>query len=644
MSIERDSRLHLQTQHDTDSNVTHPYAEMANEKVIDAVYQPANKSFAPAGAKSDAYTADAADAVDDCLSDSDSDYGDDSGSVVSHAHTINEDGQCSNGATFQNIVKPFIGAGILALPRAFERGGLLASSILMITMAVTANWCIRCLLHCTEVVTAPGWRPFNHNQQRQPPPQLQASDSPRHLIQNQQQQSRLTPARSSNAPNSTLSVLNSSGSANDGLNASEDIAMHPLNGESSLIHSESRINGADTTSIADDDGLPVVSDKPSYREIGRLAFGLKGQWATDVNLLLSQFGFCTAYMCFVGDNLHATGSLLSRTEWIIVFALSLCVMCQIRKVGTLSFTSALGNLVYFVSIAVIFYDGLQQPDCCTPAKDLTWFVPSGLPFVFGTACFSLEGIGLVLPIKAAMKQPSAFGRVMNASIAFVTCCYVVFACVGYVFYGDRVNSVITKNLTPGNISNAVRISLCISIWFTYVIQLFPVVSFTDVQIRRMPYFAGRGASGNQRRTIQEAMDAETGITGPTSDVQLRTKKRSSNKRKRAMLIVAQSLARCVAVMLTCILAVALPNFGVVVDLVGSLSNSTIAFILPAAFYVKLVVIPAYWSQRTYPYVHEFRLSHIKPFILPVIVMCMGAFASIIGVTVAIGEIINPSAD
>jgi proton-coupled amino acid transporter len=56
---------------------------------------------------------------------------------------------------------------------------------------------------------------------------------------------------------------------------------------------------------------------------------------------------------------------------------------------------------------------------------------------------------------------------------------MLFAVFGYLFFGRDTQSVITKNLNPGALADSVRVTLSISLFFTYAIQLFPGTSSVD---------------------------------------------------------------------------------------------------------------------------------------------------------------------
>lgn len=57
-------------------------------------------------------------------------------------------GDASNVQTFFTLLKAFIGTGIIFLPRAFRNGGILFSSITLVTVAVITTLCFRLLLQC----------------------------------------------------------------------------------------------------------------------------------------------------------------------------------------------------------------------------------------------------------------------------------------------------------------------------------------------------------------------------------------------------------------------------------------------------------------------------------------------------------------
>ncbi|KAL2851699.1 transmembrane amino acid transporter protein-domain-containing protein [Aspergillus pseudodeflectus] len=57
-------------------------------------------------------------------------------------------GDATNTKTFFTLLKAFIGTGIIFLPKAFRNGGILFSSITLVTVALISTFCFHLLLQC----------------------------------------------------------------------------------------------------------------------------------------------------------------------------------------------------------------------------------------------------------------------------------------------------------------------------------------------------------------------------------------------------------------------------------------------------------------------------------------------------------------
>ena len=61
---------------------------------------------------------------------------------------IKREGDAGSTKTFFTLLKAFVGTGIMFLPKAFRNGGILFSSITLITVSIVTTICFRLLLHC----------------------------------------------------------------------------------------------------------------------------------------------------------------------------------------------------------------------------------------------------------------------------------------------------------------------------------------------------------------------------------------------------------------------------------------------------------------------------------------------------------------
>lgn len=81
----------------------------------------------------------------------------------------------------------------------------------------------------------------------------------------------------------------------------------------------------------------------------------------------------------------------------------------------------------------------------------------------------------VVPIHKSMKRPSQFLAkcgVVNIVMSGLTSLYIVMGFFGYLKYGDSVGGSITKNLPPLPQFQVVLIFFCLSLFFTYPLQMY----------------------------------------------------------------------------------------------------------------------------------------------------------------------------
>lgn len=105
----------------------------------------------------------------------------------------------------------------------------------------------------------------------------------------------------------------------------------------------------------------------------------------------------------------------------------------------------------FTGIIITFYYATQDLPPISERKLATTSIHQ-LPLFFGTAIYLFEGIGLVLPLKNAMRKPKNFSKtfgVLNVGMVFLTAMFISFGFVGYWQYGENVESSMTLNL-PAN--------------------------------------------------------------------------------------------------------------------------------------------------------------------------------------------------
>lgn len=136
--------------------------------------------------------------------------------------------------------------------------------------------------------------------------------------------------------------------------------------------------------------------------------------------------------------------------YIAVVTLACCFMGQIRELKYLVPFSAIANLFIVITFTITLYFLLSGPLKFSERPMFTSF--EQLPIFLSTVIFSMEGIGVVMPVENTMKKPSQFlgcPGVLNTAMGVIVSLYAVIGFLGYVRYGDTVHASITMDLPPG---------------------------------------------------------------------------------------------------------------------------------------------------------------------------------------------------
>lgn len=64
---------------------------------------------------------------------------------------------------------------------------------------------------------------------------------------------------------------------------------------------------------------------------------------------------------------------------------------------------------------------------------------------FGMACFSLEGIGLIFPIRGSLKEPTYFTKLFVIVASSAVLLYMIFGTVSNLALGNSVMSIVFHN-------------------------------------------------------------------------------------------------------------------------------------------------------------------------------------------------------
>jgi proton-coupled amino acid transporter len=125
------------------------------------------------------------------------------------------------------------------------------------------------------------------------------------------------------------------------------------------------------------------------------------------------------------------------------------------------------------------------------------FNPSAFTLTIGSAIFTFEGIGLILPIQSSMKQPEKFSYLLYLVMFIIT---VIFTSVGalcYATFGDETKIQVISNFPQDSkLVNAVQFLYSMAVLVGEPVQLFPAVRIIEQAI------FGDRASGKKSKSIK----------------------------------------------------------------------------------------------------------------------------------------------
>ncbi|XP_070954304.1 proton-coupled amino acid transporter 3 isoform X9 [Macaca nemestrina] len=200
-----------------------------------------------------------------------------------------------------------------------------------------------------------------------------------------------------------------------------------------------------------------------------------GRYTVSFLLIITQLGFCSVYFMFMADNLqqqphclslcalcqmveeaHVTSNICQPREilaltpildirfYMLTILPFLILLVFIQNLKVLSVFSTLANITTVGSMALIFeyiMQGIPYPSNLPLMANWKTFL-----LFFGTAIFTFEGVGMVLPLKNQMKHPQQFSFVLYLGMSIVIILYIFLGTLGYMKFGSDTQASITLNL------------------------------------------------------------------------------------------------------------------------------------------------------------------------------------------------------
>ncbi|SPP85437.1 blast:Proton-coupled amino acid transporter 1 [Drosophila guanche] len=314
-------------------------------------------------------------------------------------------------------------------------------------------------------------------------------------------------------------------------------------------------------------------------------------------LLIYQLGTCCVYVVFVASNIKAIVDAVGDTNvdvrlCMIIILLPLILINWVRNLKYLAPFSTLANAITMVSFGIICYYIFREP-VSTEGKD-AFGKPENFPLFFGTVLFALEAIGVILPLENEMKTPQKFGGncgVLNVSMILIVFLYVGMGLFGYLNYGNSVLGSITLNMPEHELlSQCVKGMLAFAIYITHGLACYVAIDITwnDYVAKRL---------GPQRNKL-----------------------------------FWEYAVRTILVLMTFLLAVAIPNLELFISLFGALCLSALGLAFPA-----LIQICTHWYETKGLRKVWLLLSNFVLIIVGILGLVIGTYTSLREIVLTFSE-------
>ncbi|KAF9430016.1 neutral amino acid transporter [Podila epigama] len=223
--------------------------------------------------------------------------------------------------------------------------------------------------------------------------------------------------------------------------------------------------------------------RESFQDIGLVLYGKWMRLAVLAAVVLSQIGFVCAYLIFISQNLDAVVQTFTRCKftgiaqkyYILIPLVVLVPLVLIRRMSLLSVPSMFANLFIIFGIIYLWYFSIDSLAHHGAGPDLALFNKDDFALLIGTAVFTYEGIGLVIPITESMDKPEKFPRVLALTMMIVTIIFTSVGALCYAAFGSHVETIVLLNLPiQGGMTVTVEILYSLAIILSIPLQLSPV--------------------------------------------------------------------------------------------------------------------------------------------------------------------------
>jgi proton-coupled amino acid transporter len=224
----------------------------------------------------------------------------------------------------------------------------------------------------------------------------------------------------------------------------------------------------------------------SFGDIGGALYGKHMRNIILASIALSQFGFVSAYLVFVSANLQAfvlavsnCSTLLTIKFIIFIQFLIFLPLSLIRDISKLAFTALIADAFILLGLIYLYGFNIKQIAEQGGFADIKMFNANNWTLFIGTAIFTYEGVGLIIPIQESMKRPDKFPQVLGLCMVIITAIFLSMGMLGYATFGSATETVLLLNLPQDKFVLGIQLLYAIAIFLSAPLQLFPAIRILE---------------------------------------------------------------------------------------------------------------------------------------------------------------------
>ncbi|CAG8957042.1 hypothetical protein HYFRA_00012523 [Hymenoscyphus fraxineus] len=228
----------------------------------------------------------------------------------------------------------------------------------------------------------------------------------------------------------------------------------------------------------------------SFGDIGGTLYGRWMRNTILASIVISQIGFVAAYIVFTSENLQAFVLAVSNCkthidiQWLILMQMAIFLpFSLLRDISKLGFTALIADAFILIGLVYLYYYDIFTMVKQGGMADIVNFNPQNWTLFIGTAIFTFEGIGLIIPIQESMKNPKKFPKVLGIVMILITFVFISMGALSYAAYGSKTETVVILNMPQDSkFVNGVQFLYSVAILLSTPLQIFPAIRITENEL------------------------------------------------------------------------------------------------------------------------------------------------------------------